>query len=41
MIFVLSLGALLFLGFSPIKTILFFTTLGVLYKFITRTEEVK
>ena len=40
-IFVLSLTSLLFLGFSPIKTILVFTTLGVLYKFIIKPKEVK
>lgn len=41
MIFVFSLVSLLFLDFSPIKTILVFATLGVLYKFITKSKEVK
>lgn len=40
-IFILSLVALLYFGFSPIKTILIFTSLGVLYKFLTKPKEVK
>ena len=39
--FVLSLISLVFLKFSPIKTILIFTMLGVIYKFITTPKEAR
>ena len=40
-IFTLALTALLFFNFSPIKTILIFTLLGILYKILTTPKEVK
>ena len=40
-IFLLALIALLYIEFSPIKTILVFTPLGVLYKFFLARKEAK
>lgn len=41
LIFVSALLALLFFDFSPIKTILIFTPIGVLYKYLTAPKEAK
>lgn len=40
-IFILSLTALIYFDFSPIKTILIFTSFGVLYKALIKPKEVK
>ena len=40
-IFILALFSLLYFNFSPIKTILIFTFLGVLYKALVKLKEVK
>ena len=40
-IFLSSLSALIFANFSPIKTILLFTTLGVIYKSLTTPKEAR
>lgn len=40
-IFVLSLFSLLYFNFSPIKTILIFTSVGVLYKALVKPKEVE
>ena len=40
-VFVLSLFSLLYFNFSPIKTILIFTSVGVLYKALVKPKEVE
>ncbi len=41
LIFILSLCALVFLGLSPIKTIIIFTILGIIYKRLTTPKEAR